>query len=392
MKKITEHLLLGLLLLHIGCSKSNDAQGTTPEKNQDPVQFVFTSDAHYGLKRAKFHGATNVDAHVVNADLVRQMNTLPSLTLPNDDGVNSGKKVDYVDYVLEGGDIANRMEVSAKVQLGSISWQQFEQDYIKGITLKNKKGENAPLYLVPGNHDVSNTIGYYATMDPLTDPTSLVNIYNRMVAPAQLKTTTNFDYSKDRVNYSKEIGGVHFCFIQMWPDSSVRIWMEKDLANVSATTPVAIVAHDQPGVVSNHFKNPNGKHDINNVDLFDNVLDEEFKDGTTAKVDATIEQRAFASFLKKHPNIKLYLHGHVHKSQFETWTGPDNDVSLISIGADSPMKGLESAADETKLSFAFCTLDPKTMKITIRECMWDKTPDATENPIQWGESHSYSLK
>lgn len=390
MKRITSHLLLGFLLLNVGCSKKDNQ--TTPPVDQDPIQFVFTSDAHYGITRAKFQGKTNVDAHVVNAAMINQINTLPGLTLPSDNGVNSGKKIGYVDYVLEGGDIANRMEVSASVQLGSISWQQFETDYINGLKLKNKKGQNAQLLIVPGNHDVSNTIGYYAKMNPLTDPTSMVNIYNKMLNPSQARTVANFNYNNDRINYSKNIGGVHFCFIQMWPDSAVRTWLAKDLATISKTTPVVIVAHDQPAVVSNHFTNPNGDHGINNTDQFDNVLDEHFKDGKTTKVEAAIEQKAFAVFLKQYPNVKLYLHGHVHKSQFYTWKGPDNDVLLNAVSADSPMKGVESGTDETKLTFAFCSLDPKTMQITVRECLWNKTPDASSNPIQWGNSVTYSLK
>ena len=390
MKRSTIAALLGLLFINISCSKNDNS--STKEENTTPVQFVFTSDAHYGIQRTQFQGSTNVDAHTVNAALVNQINTLPTLTLPNDNGVNSGQKINAVDYVMEGGDIANRMETKSNVQLASLSWQQFETDYIKGIKLNNKKGSPTEMLMVPGNHDVSNTIGYYAAMNPSTDPTSLVNIYNRMVAPPTWKTVSTFSYATDRVYYSKDISGVHFCFIQMWPDSAVRVWLNKDLATISNTTPVVIVAHDQPGVVSNHFTNPNGNHSINNTDQFDNVLDETFKDGKTTKVDATIEQRAFVSFLKQHTNIKLYMHGHVHKSQFYTWTGPDNDIQLNCVSADSPMKGVESGSDETKLSFAFAVLDPKTMKITFRECLWDKTPTASQNPIQWGNTITYSLK
>ena len=36
----------------------------------DALQFIVTSDAHYGLTRATFRGHTNVDAHIVNAALV----------------------------------------------------------------------------------------------------------------------------------------------------------------------------------------------------------------------------------------------------------------------------------------------------------------------------------
>ena len=378
------------LILFSGCKKNTTAP--VNETDMSPVQFVFTSDAHYGLTRATFQGATNVNSHIVNAAMVAKMNSLPDLTLPSDGGLNAGQKIGSVDYILEGGDIANRMETSASVQLASTSWDQFNTDYLQGLTLKNKKGGKADLFLVPGNHDVSNTIGYYATMSPLTDNTSLTNIYNMMVKPATPKTTSTFNYATDRVNYSKEIGGVHFCFVQMWPDSTVRIWLNKDLQTIPTTTPVIIVCHDQPAVVSNHFTNPNGTHSVNNTDKFDNVLDEQFKDGKTATPVAVIEQKALAAFLKQHTNIKAWLHGHTHESKFYTWAGPDNDLNLSTVSADSPMKGLVSSIDETKLTFDFVVLDPKTNTMTVRECYWNPVPATPSTPIKWGNMVTINLK
>lgn len=362
------------------------------KEDLSPVQFILTSDAHYGITRASFRGATNVDAHVVNAAMIAKMNTLAGVTLPNDGGVNAGQPIGAVDYVLEAGDIANRMETSASVQTAAQSWEQFRIDYLTNLTLKNKKNEKAELFMVPGNHDVSNTIGYYTTMAPLKDASSMAQIYNLMVKPGTLRTAATFSYANDRINYSKEIAGTHFCFIQMWPDSAVRIWLNKDLQNVASTTPVIIVAHDQPAVVSNHFTNPNGDHGINSVDKFDNVLDEHFKDGKSASSAGLIEQRAFAAFLKQHPNVKAYLHGHVHESKYYTWTGPDNDVQLSAVSTDSPMKGLASGPDETKLSFHFCALDPKTGMLTVRECLWNPEPANPAAAIKWGNSVNIKLK
>lgn len=366
-----------------GCKKNDDPAKEEPAAI---VQFVFTSDAHYGITRANFQGAANVDAHTVNAAMVAKMNTLPDLTLPDDGGVNAGKKIASVDYVMEAGDIANRMEVSANVQLASISWGQFKTDYLQSLALKNKNNQPAGFLMVPGNHDVSNTIGYYAKMQPLTDASSMAEIYNLMFKPSLLRTALTYNYNGDRINYSRDIAGVHFCFIQMWPDSAVRVWLNTDLQNVKTETPVIIVAHDQPAVVSNHFTNPNGTHSINATDKFDNVLDEHFKDGTSPAAAGVIEQRAFAAFLKQHTNIRAYLHGHVHESKFYTWTGPDNDVSLSAASADSPMKGLVSAADETKLTFLFAALDPNTMKLTLREVYWNVSP------VKWGNTVTMDLK
>jgi predicted MPP superfamily phosphohydrolase len=366
-----------------GCKKNDDPAKEEPAAI---VQFVFTSDAHYGITRANFQGAANVDAHTVNAAMVAKMNALPDLTLPDDGGVNAGKKIANVDYVMEAGDIANRMEVSANVQLASTSWGQFKTDYLQNLTLKNKNNQPAGFLMVPGNHDVSNTIGYYAKMQPLTDASSMAEIYNLMFKPTLLRTALTYSYNGDRINYSRDIAGVHFCFIQMWPDSAVRIWLNSDLQNVKTETPVIIVAHDQPAVVSNHFTNPNGNNSINATDKFDNVLDEHFKDGTSPAAAGVIEQRAFAAFLKQHTNIRAYLHGHVHESKFYTWTGPDNDVSLSAASADSPMKGLVSAADETRLTFLFAALDPNTMKLTLREVYWNVAP------MKWGNTVTIDLK
>ncbi len=394
MKKTSMMVRNGLMILPLvatmamtGCKKDDKSDDNTPAI----IQFVFTSDAHYGITRAAFQGKTKVDAHVVNAAMVAQMNTLPGLTLPNDNGINSGLKINAVDYVLEAGDIANRMETSASVQTAASSWEQFKIDYLQTLSVKNSKGKNAELLIVPGNHDVSNTIGYYATMSPLTDATSMAGIYNLMFNTTT-KTAANYSYKNDRINYSREIGGVHFCFIQMWPDSSVRVWLEKDLQNVAGTTPVIIVAHDQPAVVTNHFTNPNGDHSINNVDKFDNVLDEQLKDGTSSTGSNAIEQRAFVAFLKNHTNIKAYLHGHVHESKYYTYTGPDNDITLPTVGADSPMKGVVSSTDETKLTFHFGALDTKNKVLTMRECYWNPAPSNPSAAIQWGNSVNISLK
>ncbi|PTQ98175.1 calcineurin-like phosphoesterase family protein [Mucilaginibacter yixingensis] len=371
-----------------GCKKNDDNQ----QDDQSPVHILLTSDAHYGITRPAFRGATTVDAHTTNAAMIASMNTLPGVTVPNDGGFEAGQKINYVDYMIQTGDVANRMEVSAKVQLASTSWDQFNTDYLQGLTVKGKGGNKANIYIVPGNHDVSNTIGYYATMSPTTDATSLANLYNRAFLPAVPKTAATLNYATDRVNYSRDIAGVHFCFMQMWPDSTVRIWLNSDLQKVSSTTPVVFVCHDQPAVVANHFTNPNGNHGINGTDKFDNVLDEVYKDGKLSTGVSTIEQRNMVAFLKQHPNVKAWLHGHVHESRFYTYTGVDNDVQIGTVSIDSPMKGLVSAADETKLCYDYAVLDPKSMTLTVRECFWNTVPTNPNTAIQWGAPYTIKLK
>src|SRR5262249_8872222 len=93
----------------------------------DSLQFLVTSDAHYGLTRATFRGQANVDAHLVNAALVSQLNTLPDRRFPLDSGLNAGHAIGGVDFVVETGDITNREEHTEQltVQAASASWSQF---------------------------------------------------------------------------------------------------------------------------------------------------------------------------------------------------------------------------------------------------------------------------
>ena len=121
-------------------------------------------------------------------------------------------------------------------------------------------------------------------------------------------------------------------------------------------------------------------------------MEEHFKDGKTTTSASTVEQRNFVSFLKQHTNIKAYLHGLAHESKLYVYNGPDNDIALNTVGADSPMKGVVSAADETKLTFQFCVIDPKTMMMTVRECFWDSVPATPSTPVKWGNMVTFSLK
>ena len=364
-------------------------------KSNGIVQFVYTSDLHYGITRT-FRGTEKVPSNVVNKTMIGQMNALPTITFPTDGGVNSNKKVGSIDYVLVTGDITNRQQTG--IQSARASWSEFSNDYLTdGFTLKNKKNQKPGVLLTCGNHDVSNAIGYPKPMSPLTDAASMVNIYNLMLSPATPRTNETYNYATDKINYTREIAGVHFMFVTMWPDSANRVWMEKDLANVSLTTPVIILTHDQPECEAKHFSNPNGNHDINATDKFENLLEEKLKDGTTTKSPTVLEERGFVAFLKAHKNIKAYFHGNDNKNEFYTFEGPDKDVSLKIFRVDSPMKGEVSGldakdgrGDETKLSFQVISLDGDSKSLTVRECLWNTT--GATSPLVWGETATISLK
>jgi len=376
-----------MLLLVLPLSTSSYGQNT------GIINFIFTSDAHYGIRRAHFRGDTAVTGHMVNAAMINEMMRLPLTKMPDDSGVGSGGAVGAIDYVVQAGDIANRMEIP--VQSAAASWAQFKNDYLQHLKVKDHSGKPATVLIIPGNHDITNAIGHYKTMHPLTDPTSMVNIYNLMLKPATPITNEKYNYRRDKINYSRDIGGVHFMFLTLWPDSAQRIWMARDLAGVSAQTPVVIFTHDQPECEAKHFTNPDAPGTFDAVSKFENLAEEHYKEGKTAAADGgqtDVEQRGWVAFLKSHPNIKAYFHGNSNFNEFYEYHGPDNDISLNTFRVDSPMKGDVSSKDETKLSFQLVSLDTATGRLTVRECFWNTKPSEQNQPIAFGESKTIRLK
>jgi hypothetical protein len=384
------YLSLAFLLtfLFTLCRQNSDAQ----TQSSPVINMVFTSDAHYGITRAHFRGDTNVTGHRVNAAMIRQINTLPDLSFPVDGGVNSGTKIEAIDYLVQTGDIANRMEIP--IQSAATSWGQFKEDYIQGLNLTGYNGKPAQLLLAPGNHDISNAIGYYKAMKPLKDPSAMVNIYNLMLHPKNQLTNQSYNYTTDKINYSLNVKGVHLQFITLWPDSAERIWMQKDLDTVAVTTPVIIFTHDQPTCEAKHFTNPLPPHLMSNQNKFENLTDEQYKESAAVTEEAStdMEQRGWVSFLKAHTNIKAYFHGNSNWNEFYTYHGPDHDVNLNIYRVDSPMKGKYSAKDETLLSFQLISIDQQTQQLTVRECLWNTAPLNPAQKIVFGKTTTMSLK
>jgi hypothetical protein len=353
------------------------------------INFIYTSDQHYGLTKSKFQGNTNVSAKIVNAALAAKMNSLFGTLLPADGGVGAGKTIDGIELFIGTGDIANRAETG--IQTDSTSWVQFHSDYLNGLTLKKNSGNNIDFALTPGNHDISNAIGYYKTLYPPIDATTMTGMFNLMMAPKQPITNATFNYAVHRTHFSRDITGVHLQFLHFWPDSAERVWMNADLSAVSSSTPVLLFAHVPPDGVSRFFTNPNGAHDINANDQFENQCTEIFKDGSTPSAACDKETRGFTAFLKIHANVKAYFHGHNNYNEFYTFTGPDSDVSLPTFRVDSPLKGDDSESDETKLSFQLISIDTLSKKMTVRECLWDSKPTTPSAPLSWGKLKTISL-
>jgi hypothetical protein len=363
------------------------------------VTFVFTSDVHFGIARGQFRGGSYVNAQVVNAALVQKINGLPRTRLPQDGGLRAGEVIGAVDFVAITGDLTNRQELyPIHIQPAAISWAQFQACYIDGLKLRDPQGRPAPLLLVPGNHDVSNAIGAPTKLVPATDATSMVEIYNRMMQPAVPLTPATYVYARDRVTYSRDFGGVHCIFLTMWPDSFARAWIDQDLQHVPATEPVFLFCHDPPDIDARHLINPNGTHDINAHDAFENLVSDTYADGDGATKkdkpsgETTVEQRALAAFLRRHRNITAYFHGHENWNEVYTWKGPDQDLALNVFRVGSPMKG-RSAKEEAQLSFQVVTFNAGEQKLTDRECLWNTlgAKDGPSVPVSWGSVATVSL-
>ena len=341
------------------------------------VQFVFTSDAHYGLTRPRFRGGRDVAAQRVNAALVAGLNTLPGLVLPQDGGVRAGQRVGPIDFVVEGGDIATK-----GTQSPAVSWAQFETDYIEGLQVQDGAGRRAPLCLIPGNHDALNATGDPRHKHRAADATVMVEILNRMQAPVPRKTAATYRYAADPIHYSRDFQGLHAVFISLWPEASVRAWLEQDLKTLGPETPVLLFAHDPPVLPLEQLTGPE-----DHPEGFENLLAERPFPGESAG-PGTRAQRALTEFLRAHRNLTAWFHGHANWQEAYAWTGTDGTLGLHVFRVDSPMKGRQSAQDETRLSFQLASVDLASRRMTVRECLWNT---GAQQPVRFGASTTVSL-
>ena len=378
--------LLALTSLALG-SLPGLAQTVAPSRD---LEFVFTADAHYGISRPDFRGGHNVASHVVNAALVAEINRLGGLRIPDDGGVRAGGIVGAIDFVVEGGDVANRAEKG--VQAAAESWKQFAADYLNGLSIRDRSGRSSTLFVIPGNHDASNAIGFHPPLSPARDPSSMMAIYNLMLSPVPARTSATYDYRRDRVHFSRDVEGVHLAFLHIWPDSAERAWLERDLRSVPAGRPVLLFAHDPPAPDWKHFMNPGADDGITDAGRFENLLSEALKDHAADSTSTELEQRQFVAFLKTHANIRGYFHGHSNFNDMSVWRGPDGDAALPVFRADSPMKGKVSASDETKLSFQLVSIDEAAKRMTVREVLWNAETGKPGTVPHWGASMTVALR
>jgi len=412
------------------------------------VNFIYTSDNHYGIVRPIFRGAYNVGGQTVNEAMIARMNTLPTQVFPNDGGVAAGQTVGQVDFLMDTGDIANRSESSSIAAISSLSylgttvnypgqgsynspksadtWSQWQHDFLGDtntghtagglLTLTNSQGQGIPVFLSPGNHDVSDAIGMSGagkiTALGNVDATSFVQIYNRMTpysgkAPISTNVFANpADYANVnlQVNYSFNVGGTHVMCVNMFPDKNILNWMSNDLANVAASTPVLLFCHAPLNMAATEtkvFGYPANAASLTKDTAGDIPFSLNNTNTSTSYVDMNAAKQYVADWLIAHPNVRALFSGHDNFNGATNWNGQDPNGALIAprdaawpgvelFRVDSPMKGDESGVsvttgpltgvgDETKLSFQVYSYDIATRRLTEREFLWNPTANDTGN-------------
>ena len=340
-----------------------------PMVHAQQIRFVFMSDPHYGLER-EFRGR-EARAEEVNRVMAGAVAALPGERLPDDGGVGAGEAIGPLDFVVCGGDIANRMEDG--VQPAAESWREFAATWLAP--------DMPRVWMLAGNHDLSNAIGYVRPMTPERDATCAAEIFNRTMHPDTLRTVATFDYATDKVHYVVDVSGVRFVFAGMWPDTPTRRWLDEALAG--SDRPCLLFTHSEPDAEAKQFINPYGDHSINATDRFENLICDTCsvaRGGTPRR-----EYGQLAAFLAGHPTIVAWFHGNTNYNEFYTWEGPDHKVAVPVFRVDSSMKGEISGTDESMLSFQVVCIDVATRRMTVREYFWNRTPG------EWGASATVTL-
>ena len=346
---------------------------------QEYLTFVYASDCHYGLTR-EFRGY-EASSEEVNAAMIEVIRHLSETDMPLDGGVLQGKRIQGLDFIVNGGDIANRMEDG--VQTATESWRQFSKAWLSEPLAYDDEGNVTPIYILAGNHDISNAIGYTKPLYPKTDAECAAQIYNYTMQPTEPISADEFDNTVHKIKFYKIIDGIGFAFCGMWLDSSTRQWLNDVICD---TVPTIVFTHDEPDIEAKHLINPHRGHRITSRHGFENLVADTssvLSQGETA----VAEHRQLANFLSNHPTIKAYFHGNTNYNEFYIWHGPDNNIKIPVFRVDSPMKGEYSSSDESLLSFQVVVIDLNDKRMTVRECLWN-----TDNsPIAWGASSTIEL-
>jgi|GEM_PF-390243 len=315
--------------------------------------------------------------------LAAAVRALPGTRLPDDTGVHAGQPIGELGFVAVTGDIANRAEPG--VQSAAASWQEFLDTFV--APLNAGRAAPLPMIVATGNHDASNAIGYVPALTPRTDTAAMAGLL-RLIDPVQYAQRPPFDYTRDRIHYVRRLDGVALMVLHIWPDSAERAWMEQELSSIPDSVPVLLFAHDPPMVDISHFTAPGGGPP--GTGGFQALLTEQWQGAPLpgARFEGSPTLEGFRELVRRHRNVRAYFHGHQNWTEFHALREADGTALLPAFRVDSPLKGRDSATDDTKLSFLVVTLDAARQRLTVREYRWDHVSAAS----RWGPQATILLR
>jgi len=249
------------------------------------------------------------------------MNTLPGQSSPRTARAR-GSPVGAIDMVIETGDIANRMEVvtqcpSAKRRR---SWAQFSIDYINGLNLFDQSSNRGASLACAGQsrrqqrHRILHAHGADHAATSMAGSTIFMAESGR---PLTASTSLRADKIQLLGGSRRHPHGVP----QYVPDSASGRGSGTTSRRSTRARPCSSSCTIRPPSIQ-HFINPNGLHDINTVDKFENLPRGSTRRAPTINAPSTIEQRAFATFLKAHKNVVAYSTA-TPTHAVHDWNGPD---------------------------------------------------------------------
>ena len=283
------------------------------------AHFVFTADQHYGMSRPAFRGCTDVSADTVNAAMVEAINSLVDAVFPLDGGVMAGKAVGGAEYVISAGDIASKLTGAGTgpALTASQCWELFKRQYCGGVALKNSGGRKAEILAIPGNHEISTALGRYPPAFPLPDAGAMVGMFNR-AHNASLRPE-EYDFAAHKVTMARDLAGVRLLLVQLWPDEEARAYIAREIAASPADTPIILVCHFPPGVSAVYRESPERKFGAVPENTCGTVPADAAGQARIVELSRE-ERRAFAGFIKQHPSIVAYFHGHHHNNHSWVFT------------------------------------------------------------------------
>src|ERR1043165_4224967 len=133
----------------------------------DVVQFVFTADVHYGISRPGFGECEMSTRKWSMRHWLRKSAACrrPSFQETEATGLIGWWELLILWRSAGTSPIVPKSQIAAKrSRVRQYPGSNSGRVTLMGLKLHARSGSRSPVYAVPGNHDISNAIGYYKPM------------------------------------------------------------------------------------------------------------------------------------------------------------------------------------------------------------------------------------